>query len=191
MLKRLTLRELEVLASLGLTGLLTFYLTSIASHEAFCFKRSLIFRIDFYERTSDSEAECLSLALEAATVEVNFDIVFLSNTKFIQWLLNDELKDRRREILSDVTLVDSDRAVTFAYENASYCSFTSSECVYYFDCLIFKSVVQIIKFLNKAPVNTPDTDSTLSEIVTVSSLSQPDSKLEPKVANGIIFPSSS
>ena len=121
-----------MLACFGLTRLLTLYLTGITSQEAFCLQRRFILFINFNECASDSKAKCLCLAFETATVQIYFDIVLLSNTEFVQWLLNDELKDGRRKILIKRALVDSDLTFTFTYENACNCCFASSECINYF-----------------------------------------------------------
>ncbi len=121
-----------MLACFGLTRLLTLYLTGITSQEAFCLQRRFILFVNLYKCASDSKAKSLCLAFETATVQINFDIVFLSNTEFVQWLLNDELKDGRRKILFKRALVDSDLTITFTYENACNCCFASSECINYF-----------------------------------------------------------
>ena len=84
---------MESLASFWLTRFLTFNATWVASHEAFSTECSLVFRIDFDQSASDSEAKSFSLALVAATTEVNIDIILLSYFKLVKWLLNDELKD--------------------------------------------------------------------------------------------------
>ena len=81
---RLTLAELEVLTCFGLTRFLTLNLTSVTSHEAFCLQRSLVFRIDFHQRTSDSETQCLCLAFEATAVKRYLDIVLLCYAEFVQ-----------------------------------------------------------------------------------------------------------
>lgn len=123
---RLTLTELEVLTSLRLTRFLTLNLTSVTSHEAFCLQRSLVFRIDFHQRTSDSEAKRLCLAFEATAVKRYLDIVLLCYAEFVQRLENDIAQNRRREISLDVATVDHDLAGTFIYVNAGYCLFTTS-----------------------------------------------------------------
>ena len=121
-----------MLTCFGLTRLLTLNLTGVTCQETFGLQNGLGLFIDLDESAGDSKTECLSLAFVAAAVEINLDIVLLSNTEFVQWLLNDELKDGRREILFKRALVDSDLTITFTYENASYCSFASSECINYF-----------------------------------------------------------
>ena len=121
-----------MLTSFRLTGLLTFNLTSVAGHEAFCLESRFVFRVDFYKCAGNSETQSLCLAFVATTVQIHLDIVFLSNTEFVQWLLNDELKDGRRKILVKRALVDSDLTITFTYEYASNCCFASSECINYF-----------------------------------------------------------
>ena len=125
-MRLLTLAELEVLTSLRLTRFLTLNLTSVTSHEAFCLQRSLVFRIDFHQRTSDSEAKRLSLTFEATAVKRYLDIVFLNYAEFVQRLENDIAQNRRREISLDVATVDHDLAGTFIYVNAGYCLFTTS-----------------------------------------------------------------
>ena len=121
-----------MLACFGLTRFLTFNLTSVASEEAFGFESGFVFRIDFNQCASDSETKRLSLALIAAAIQIHLDIIFFSNTEFVQWLLNDELKDGRWEILIKRALVDSDLTIAFTYENACNCCFASSECINYF-----------------------------------------------------------
>ena len=52
----------------------------------------------------------------------------------LERLLNNELKDCRRKVISQITFVDSNLSCTFAYEYASNCCLTSSYCIYYFHC---------------------------------------------------------
>ena len=71
----LTLGELEALAGLGLTGLLTLYGTRVASHEAFHAKCMLVLGVDFYKSAGDGKTKCLGLTLVAATVKVYVDVI--------------------------------------------------------------------------------------------------------------------
>ena len=89
----LTLTELEAATSLGLTWLLTLYLTAVACQETFVLQLLLVFFIDLHQSTGDSEAESLALTCEATTVEVSLDVILLSNIKQVQWLLYHILQD--------------------------------------------------------------------------------------------------
>ena len=80
----LTLTELEAATSLGLTWLLTLYLTAVACQETFVLQLLLVFFIDLHQSTGDSEAESLALTCEATTVEVSLDVILLSNIKQVQ-----------------------------------------------------------------------------------------------------------
>ena len=89
----LTLTELEAATSLGLTWLLTLYLTAVTCQETFVLQLLLVFFIDLHQSTGDSKAESLALACEATTVEVSLDVILLSNIKQVQWLLYHILQD--------------------------------------------------------------------------------------------------
>ena len=72
----LTLAELEALACFGATGLFTLDSTGVAGHEAFGAESGLVFRIDFDEGAGDGETESFGLAFVAATVEIDFNVIF-------------------------------------------------------------------------------------------------------------------
>ncbi len=89
----LTLTELEAAASLGLTRLLTLNGTRVAREEACILQLFLIFCVHLDECAGNGEAKSLALSCIAAAVKINLDIIFLSNLKQLQWLLNHILQD--------------------------------------------------------------------------------------------------
>ena len=89
----LTLTELEAATSLGLTRLLTLNSTRVAREEACILQLLLIFCVHLDERAGNGEAKCLALACIAAAIKISLDIIFLSNLKQLQWLLNHILQD--------------------------------------------------------------------------------------------------
>ena len=101
---------------LGTPRLLTFNLTRITRHEAFCAERLLVVGVDFNECASDGETERLALAGEATTVKVHLDVILLSGFKQREGLLHHELKDRGGEIFGEITLVDCDFTGAFREE---------------------------------------------------------------------------
>ena len=117
---------MEVLASFWLTRFLTLNFTSVTSQEAFSLESGFILSVDLNECASDSETECLSLALESATVKISLDIIFLCNAEFVQRLENDVTKNRRWEVALDVTTVDRNLTCTFTNVNAGNCLFTTT-----------------------------------------------------------------
>ena len=89
----LTLTELEATTRLGLTWLLTLYLTAVACQETFVLQRLLILGIDLHQCTGDSEAERLALTSETTSVEVGLDVILLSDLQQVQRLLHHILQD--------------------------------------------------------------------------------------------------
>ena len=73
----LTLTELEVTASLGLSRLLTLNGTAITCEESVVLEVLLVFSVDLHQRTCDGETQGLALAGETTAVEVGLDIVLL------------------------------------------------------------------------------------------------------------------
>lgn len=116
---RLTFRELEAFASLRTTRFLTLNLTGVASHEAFLAESGLVFGINLYKRTGDSETESLCLTFVTATVKMSHDVIFLSHIKSVEGLLNDILKNRRGEVDVERTLVDNDVTATLGEINSA------------------------------------------------------------------------
>ena len=89
----LTLTELEATTCLGLTGLLTLNLTSIAGQETVVFQSLLVLGINLDQCTGDSEAQSLALTSETTTVEVGLDVILLSDLQEVQRLLHHILQD--------------------------------------------------------------------------------------------------
>ena len=83
----LTLTELEATTCLWLTRLLTLNLTAIACQESGILQLLLVILVDLYQCTSNGKAQSLALTSEATTVEVDFDIILLSNLQQVQRLL--------------------------------------------------------------------------------------------------------
>ena len=125
----LTLGELEALASFGLTGLFAFYNARVAGHEAFCAKCGLVLGVDFHESAGDSKAKSFCLAFVATAIEIDLNVVFFSDIKSHEGLLNDILKDGRGEVNFQGALVDDDLTVTFFNDYARYGCFTAANCI--------------------------------------------------------------
>ena len=136
--------ELEALAGLGLAGFLTFNGTRVAGHEAMLAEGRLVFGIDFDKSASDAETESFCLSFVAAAVEIDMDIVFVGNFKSVERLLNDILKNRRGEVYVEGTLIDGDGTVSFFEDYASYCCFTTANCIYCFHCVGYFSLLMSI-----------------------------------------------
>ena len=92
-LQLLTFTELESTTCFGTTRFLTFNSTRVTSHEAFGTQSSLIFRIDFYQCTGDSQTQSLRLTSETTTAKVNFNVILFSYAKLVQRLLNHVLEN--------------------------------------------------------------------------------------------------
>ena len=97
---RLTFTELESLTSFRTSRFLTFNSTRVTSNETFCTKSGFVFRIDLNQCASDSQASCLRLSFEATSIEVDLDIILFCNVQLCERLLNNELKDCRRKVIS-------------------------------------------------------------------------------------------
>ena len=96
---RLTLAELETLASLGLTWLLALDRTRVASHEAFAAQSTLVLGVDLDQRASNAQTQSLGLALVTTTNQVDCDVILLGGLKGVKRLLDNELKDGVGEVL--------------------------------------------------------------------------------------------
>ena len=126
---RLTLGELEALASLGTTGLLTFNDARVAGHEAFDAECVLVLGVDLDEGAGDGETESLGLTFVTATVKVDLDVILLGCFESAEGLLHDILKDGRGEVNIERTFVDGDLTVSFFNDHASYGCFTAANCI--------------------------------------------------------------
>lgn len=142
----LTFAELEALASLGLTGFLTFNRTGIAGHEAELAEECLVVGVNLNKCAGDTETKCFSLAFVAATVKVDMNVVLLCNFESCEGLLNDELKNRRGEIHFEGALVDSDGAVTLFEDYTSHGGFAAAYCIYCFHVVRLFHFVDINDF---------------------------------------------
>ena len=72
--QKLALGELEPLAGAGLTGLFTFFHTRIAGEHAFDLEGRAMSRVELEQCTGDSEANCASLTVRAATIGVGVNV---------------------------------------------------------------------------------------------------------------------
>ena len=135
---------MEALACFGLTGFLAFYGARVAGHEAGAAESSLVVGVNFNQSASDAEAKCFGLAFEAATVEVDLDVVFFNDVESGEGLLHDELKNRRGEVHFQGTVVDGDGAVTFFEDYASHGGFTTAYCIYCFHTFDYFSLLMSI-----------------------------------------------
>ncbi len=101
----LTFAELELLTGTGLTGFLTLDHTRVAAHQTFSLQGRTILWVDFAQSTADGEAQGLRLAVDAATVEVDLDVVLAEGLGQHHRLFNHVMEDARREVLLVVALV--------------------------------------------------------------------------------------
>ncbi len=140
----LTLGELEALACFGLAGLFTFYGARVAGHEAVFAEYGLVVGVDFDESASYAKTKGFGLSFVATAVEVDVNVVFVGNFEGCEGLLNDILKNRRREVHFDGALVDGDNAGTFFNYNAGYGGFTAAYCIYCFHTIDYFRVLMSI-----------------------------------------------
>ncbi len=87
--KRLTLAELESLASLGLSWFLAFYGTRVASHETFLAQSALVLGVNLNQRTCDSESKRLGLSLVTTALDVDGNVIFFYSFEGVEGLLDD------------------------------------------------------------------------------------------------------
>lgn len=73
--EKLTLGELEALTSFCSAILLTFFLTAVASKEAFLFQRMLASFVFENEAARDAQTDCFSLRFDTTTTNADDDIV--------------------------------------------------------------------------------------------------------------------
>ena len=125
----LTLGELEALAGLGLTGLLTFNDARVAGHEAFGAECGLVLGINLDEGAGDCETESLGLTFVATAVEIDVDVIFLYSVKSREGLFYDILKDGRGEVYVQGALVDGDCAIAFLEDHTGHGGFTAANCI--------------------------------------------------------------
>ncbi len=116
----LTLTELEAATSLGLTGLLTLYLTAVACQETSILQLFLVLFVHLDEGTGNSHAESLALTCKATTVEIHLNIILLGHLEQVQRLLHHVLQDGRGEINFQILLVDRNLTSTLLEINTSY-----------------------------------------------------------------------
>ena len=128
----LTLAELEALASLRTSRLLTLNDTCVASKESVILKILLILSVNLYEGACYGKTQSLALACEAAAVEIGLDVVFLHYVKYLQGLFYDVLQYCRREIFSNVFLVYDNLAGAFSEINTCYGTLAATYCINYF-----------------------------------------------------------
>ena len=98
-MRRLTLAELESLASLGLTGFLALHGTRVAGHETFLAQRALVLGVDLHQGAGDSETQGLGLTFIATSNEVHLDVILLGCIQRAKRLLNDVLQDGVGEVV--------------------------------------------------------------------------------------------
>ena len=126
---RLTFRELEALAGLGLTGFLALDSARVAGHEAVLAQYALVLGVDLHQCAGDSQTQGLGLAGVAAAVEVDVDVILLGDAKGGEGLLYDVLKNRIGEVNVQGALVDSDVAVAFLDDDAGYGGLAAAYCI--------------------------------------------------------------
>ena len=108
------------------TGLLTFYLTAVAGHEAFGTECLLVLGVDLNQCAGDSQTQSLALAGVTATLQVNLDIILLCYVQQVQGLLYYVLQNGAGEVLGQVTLVDGNLTATLLNIYAGYGAFAAS-----------------------------------------------------------------
>ena len=120
--RKLTFTELESAACLWTTRLLTFNLTAITCNETLSTQSALVFLINLHQSTGNSQTGSLRLTGETATEDIKFNVILTFNIQSLQGLLNHILKNRRREIICKVSLVDCNFTGTFG--NIDTCNST-------------------------------------------------------------------
>ena len=128
----LTLAELEALACLRTSRLLTLYNACVASQESVVFQVLLVFCVHLDEGACDSETQSLALACEAAAVEVCLDVIFLCSLEQQQWLFYHVLQDCRGEIYADVFLVYRDFAGALSEIDTCHSTLATAYCINHF-----------------------------------------------------------
>lgn len=128
----LTLAELELATCSGLTGLLTFNLAGIARQESGFLQNRTHFGVDLAKSACDAQTGSLCLTLDAATIEIDGDVIILSRIGSQQRLFHLELENFEREIGGKLLMVDSNLTLTRLHEYASHSSLTATYGVYNF-----------------------------------------------------------
>ena len=106
----LAFRELEALASAGLTGLLTLFHAGITCEEAFRFEWYAKLFVHFKKGTADRKAHGAGLAIDSATGGFYQEIVGMNPVSDLQRTEDLVLKRDADKIFSEVATVDFDRA---------------------------------------------------------------------------------
>ncbi len=116
---KLTLRELEVLASLLATELLTFDSARVTRHQAFLLERGLVFRVVRHESARNAQTDGTHLAGDSATVSVDFDIPFAGIVENGERKIRDHVLDIGMKIFLEIATIDCALAGTRLQDNCS------------------------------------------------------------------------
>ena len=103
-----TLRELEALTSLGLSGLLTFFLAGITGEEIVFAKGIAEIRIGFQESAGDAELNGTDLTAHATAGGADRDIILIGHVGGLERVKDLVLERERAEVFFEGTLVDRD-----------------------------------------------------------------------------------
>jgi len=122
----LTFAELELLTGTRLTGFLTFDHTRVAAHETFGLQGGAILGVDFAQGAADGETQGLGLAVDAATVKVDLQVILAEGFGQHEGLFNHIVEDARREILLVVALVHRNLATAGLHVDTGHGSLSST-----------------------------------------------------------------
>lgn len=123
---RLTLRELEALTSLGLSGLLTLFLAGIAGKEIVFAKGIAEIRVGLQEGTGDAELDGTNLTAHATAGSADRDIKLIGDVGCLERVEDLVLERERAEILFESTLIDGDLSGSGNKSDAGGCCLTAS-----------------------------------------------------------------
>ena len=122
----LTFAELELLTGTGLSGFLALDHTRVAAHQALGLQGGTILGVDLAQGAADGETQGLGLAVDAATVEVDLDVVLAEGLGQHERLFNHIVEDARREVLLVVALVHRNVATAGLHVDTGHGSLSST-----------------------------------------------------------------
>jgi hypothetical protein len=122
----LTLRELEALTSLGLSGLLALFLAGITGKEIVFAKGIAEIRIGLQESAGDPELDGTDLTAHATTGGADRDIILIGHVGGLKGVKDFVLEREGAEILFEGALVDRDLSGSGNKGDAGRGRFTAS-----------------------------------------------------------------
>lgn len=117
--RKLTLRELEVLASLLATELFAFDGAGVARHQSFLLQGGLVFGVVRNERAGNAQTHGSHLAGDSAAVGVDFDVPFFRVVENGERQIGDHVLNIGMEIFLEIATIDCTLAGTRLQDNCS------------------------------------------------------------------------